>query len=245
MIRRLGLALALCWTATVAPAQSDDSEAFVTANLLGILYHELGHALIDVLQLPVFGQEEDAADVASILLIDALFDEESAMDIAYDAALGFWAESVARQDAGYDIAFWDVHGPDLQRFYNAVCLFYGANPDERVEIAEDFELPEERAETCEEEFELALDSWGPALEEIAETAPGTSIIYRGGADSLTEQVIAEEVAALNRDFVLPEKLLITVESCGEANAFYDPQTVEIIMCTEFEDWLRELANLPG
>ena len=45
-------------------AADEEREAFVEANLLGIFYHELGHALIDILQLPVFGQEEDAADVA-------------------------------------------------------------------------------------------------------------------------------------------------------------------------------------
>lgn len=34
-------------------AIADDArEAFVEANLLGVFYHELGHALIDILQLP-------------------------------------------------------------------------------------------------------------------------------------------------------------------------------------------------
>ena len=36
--------------------------------------------------LPIFGQEEDAADVLSIFLIDALYEEESAQQLAYDAA---------------------------------------------------------------------------------------------------------------------------------------------------------------
>ena len=36
------------------------------------LFHEFGHALIDVLGLPIFGQEEDAADVLSALMIGEL-----------------------------------------------------------------------------------------------------------------------------------------------------------------------------
>lgn len=215
----------------------EQREAFVEANLLGIFYHELGHALIDILQLPVFGQEEDAADVASILLIDGFYDEEAAQALAYDAAFGFLAEA----DFVGDVAYWDVHGPDEQRFYNTVCLFYGGNPDAREDFAIDLGLPEERAETCPEEFQLALDSWGPALDQIA--GRGDTILFDdGGHNLVTSDVMAAEVAALNEDFDLPATLTVRVEACGEANAFYDLEYTEIIMCTEFEDHLRALYD---
>jgi len=38
--------------------------------------------VIDTMQVPIFGQEEDAADVFSILLIDEKFDPKSAKIIA-------------------------------------------------------------------------------------------------------------------------------------------------------------------
>lgn len=216
----------------------EDREAFVEANILGIFYHEFGHALIDVLNLPVFGQEEDAADVASILMIHAFYDEGAATDLAYSAALGFLAEEQASETTAY----WDVHGPDRQRFYNTVCLFYGAYPDDRADLAEDFELPEARAETCPEEFALAEASWGAVLDEIS--GAGDSLRFEAeDAASLTAEVIAAEVAALNEDFVLPESVTVFVEPCGEANAFYDPQDRTIIMCTEFEGHLRDLYHL--
>ncbi|APX10443.1 DUF4344 domain-containing metallopeptidase [Tateyamaria omphalii] len=216
---------------------NDEREAFVEANLLGIFYHELGHALIDILALPVFGQEEDAADVASVLLIDGFYEEDAAQALAYDTAFGFLAEA----DFAGDVTYWDVHGPDEQRFYNTVCLFYGGNPDAREDFAIDLGLPEERAETCPEEFQLALDSWGPAFDEI--TGRGNSILFEdGGHNLLTTDVMAAEVAALNDDFDLPVPLIVRVEACGEANAFYDLGTTEIIMCTEFEDHLRALYD---
>lgn len=62
------------------------------------------------MELPVFGQEEDAADTASILLIDTIFDTEA---------------------VGDDIALSDGHSPDLQRYYNLVCQLYRADPDIR------------------------------------------------------------------------------------------------------------------
>ncbi|MEO0636816.1 MAG: DUF4344 domain-containing metallopeptidase, partial [Pseudomonadota bacterium] len=46
-------------------------ESFVASNVIGTFYHELAHAVIDVQSVAVLGQEEDAADVFSILLIDA------------------------------------------------------------------------------------------------------------------------------------------------------------------------------
>ncbi|WP_299648668.1 DUF4344 domain-containing metallopeptidase [uncultured Tateyamaria sp.] len=220
-----------------SPVLADEErEAFVKANLLGIFYHELGHALIDILQLPVFGQEEDAADVASILLIDGFYDEDAAQALAYDTAFGFLGEAAVN-----DVPYWDTHGPDEQRFYNTVCLFYGANPDAREGFATDLGLPEERAETCPEEFELALDSWGPAFDDIA--GQGDTLVFADGGNTLlTTDVMAAEVAALNDDFELPVPLIVRVENCGEANAFYDPGTTEIIMCTEFEDHLRQLYD---
>ena len=59
------------------------------------------------MQVPIFGQEEDAADVFSLLLIDEIFEPESADIIAYDAAFGFHAEAQENTPA-----FWDVHGPE-------------------------------------------------------------------------------------------------------------------------------------
>ena len=220
---------------------ADEAEdAFVEANILGIFYHELGHALIDVMQMPVFGQEEDAADVASILLIDHLFEPESALDMAYDVANGFWAEAVA--NAEYPVPYWDTHGPDEQRFYNTVCLFYGGDPDTRDDFAEDMELPEERAEYCVEEYELAADSWGAVFDEL----------YDGGEpmqftaeveESFTAGLIEAEVEALNSDFGFPSAVQVITGECGEANAFYDPSDQSIIMCEEFERHLRLLYGM--
>ena len=123
-----------------APALAD----FTENNLLAIFYHELGHAVIDQMQVPIFGQEEDAADSLSILLIDALYDSDDAEVIAYDSASLFWAEA---QD---DPAFWDTHGPDEQRYFNTMCLFYGADPDALEDFVSYLEFPQARADGCED-----------------------------------------------------------------------------------------------
>lgn len=223
-----------------APVWADEAEeAFVEANLIGIFYHELGHALIDHLQLPVFGQEEDAADVLSIFLIDTLWEPEAALDLAYDAAFGFAAEAMQAEEDGSEVAYWDVHGPDEQRFFNTVCVFFGGDPEEREEFAQDMGLPEDRAETCAEEYDLAAASWGPALEELAQL-DGEKMTFVPGDDAVTNRVIRAEVDDLNARFSWPGDITVSVESCDEPNAFYIPDISAMLMCTEFAPYLRDL-----
>ncbi len=244
-MRRL-LTTATLIAATSASAQdlTEDQATYVAANLLGIFYHELGHALIDQMGLPIFGQEEDAADVLSAFMIDALFDEETAVALVYDTAFGFRAEA---DDTGNDVAWWDVHGPDLQRYYNAVCIFYGANPDERGDVAEDLGLPEERADYCPDEYDQAAGSWGAVLDELAKAGAGETLILvvddpgLAGAGILID-VIGAELAALNAEMSLPQDMPVNIAACGEANAFYDPQAQAITMCTEFVAHLAAQAD---
>jgi len=52
---------------------------------------------------------------------------------------------------GYDLAFWDTHGLDRQRYYTILCLHYGANPDPCQSLADELDFPTERQETCPQE----------------------------------------------------------------------------------------------
>lgn len=222
------------------PAVAQDAEEFVRDNTLAIFYHELGHALIDVLELPIFGQEEDAADVASAMLMHYLYDNEVATQMVMSTAQAFTVE--AAEEAG-DVAFWGVHGASEQRYYNLLCIFYGGDPENREEMITVMGLPEERAETCPEEFDQADFSWGNVLADIATDNPADSFVLELRSDEapITARAMEEEVAALNADFVLPVSLPVIVEACGEANAFYDPESREVTMCVEFETYLEELA----
>lgn len=221
---------ACCLTLLAAPASAD----FVENNLLAIFYHELGHAVIDQMQVPIFGQEEDAADALSVLLIDALYDGASAENIVYDSAALFWFE------AQNEPAYWDVHGPDEQRFFNTVCLFYGAEPDSREDFAQELGLPEERAEGCADEFDLASASWNAVLDEMADSAVLTGKLLVEPVSEM--QVILEEVADLNKEFSWPQDIKVRLAPCGEANAFYDLGVKSITMCSELPDWLEEIEG---
>lgn len=52
--------------------------ACVSFTIVSIFYREFGHMIIDKMSLPIFGLEEEVADVLSILMIDHVYDEKSA-----------------------------------------------------------------------------------------------------------------------------------------------------------------------
>lgn len=125
------------------------------------LYHELGHALVDVWDLPVTGREEDAADqLAAFLLSDGTEKGEGAV---LSGASAFLLQHELEGGRVDEAALWNQHSLDSQRFYNIVCWVYGRDPEGYAFLTEDGTLPRERAEVCVEEYERLDRSWTDLL----------------------------------------------------------------------------------
>lgn len=237
----LALAAALTAPAVAQEPWPDDPDAqdFVAGALIWTFYHEVGHALIDQLALPVLGREEDAADALAVLLIDALWEETSAQTLVIDAATAFALYAV--ESGGDDSALWGEHSLDTQRQAALVCLFYGVAPEARAELARTMGLPDDRMEECPAEADLTAESWWVLLGDAApqDGAPAFRLI--GSAqDGPISALVAEEIEALNATFGLPRTVKVTVEPCGEANAFYDVRSEQIVLCTEYAEDLARL-----
>lgn len=217
-------------------------DQFVQSNVIETIYHELGHALIDILDVPVLGPEEFAADMFSVILMNRMHDEEDALRLARDAARAYSEEAELSARRGRRNTDWDLHGSDMQRYYNLVCLFYGAKPRAREHLARSLELPEQRADTCPDEFAQADRAWGEVLDRIATDTPGTSIRMDPSIRANTPLIrfVTAEVARLNAMMDLPSTLTVSVRACDEVNAFYDTGDREIIYCTEYADYISRL-----
>ncbi|MDR7123763.1 DUF4344 domain-containing metallopeptidase [Pseudotabrizicola sp. 4114] len=229
----------------LAEGLSPDAKRFVEGNLIGTFYHEMGHALIDVLQLPVLGQEEDAADTLAVVLIHDLWEAEDAEWLGRATADYYYYTVDWSGDAADETEWWGVHGPDEQRYYTHVCLFYGTDPERLAELATEYELPEDRAEGCSEEFRLAAESWGAFLDEITLAegdAPAQGLTLDARKTAPYYALFAEEVRVWNETFALPSPITVRIEACGEANAFYYSADSSITMCTEYVDWLISIAK---
>jgi hypothetical protein len=132
-----------------------------------ILFHEIGHALVHVLELPVTGREEDAVDqLAAFILNDGSEDGESSV-LAAARYFGFDSEEETEEIDGS--AFWGEHSMNAQRFYNILCWLYGANPEGQAYLVEEEYLPEGRAERCIDEWAQLDNAWsqllGPHIKE--------------------------------------------------------------------------------
>ena len=110
-----------------------------------VFLHEVGHAVFDYLKVPLFGREEDAADqfAAYILL---RFGKSDARRLIGGVAYAYQTE--ASVPSTKKNPFADEHGLPAQRFYNVLCIAYGADPKLFADLVEKKYLPEERAEGC-------------------------------------------------------------------------------------------------
>lgn len=138
------------------PKESDRDEA-VGGAFTFVLFHELGHALIDVYELPITGKEEDAVDQLSTwILTDGTDDGET---MAISGAIAF----ALLGDNQKDLPFWDEHALSQQRFYNTMCLVYGNNPKKYASFVKDGTLPKNRAGRCENEYAQIDRAWSKLL----------------------------------------------------------------------------------
>ena len=134
---------------SVSPEGITRQEAIV-GNLLDTMLHEMGHGVFDMLDIPVLGKEEDAADQFSGFLL-LQFGKDLAR-IGIKGATYFYIVSASRT-VGRPAPYYDVHGMSRQRIYNYLCLGYGAEPATFQDDVDKGVLPKERAADCRNEYE--------------------------------------------------------------------------------------------
>ena len=220
MTRALGLASLLL--ALAVPARAD----FVLNNLRQILYHEVGHAVIDQMEVPLFGPEETAADGFALLLADRLHDEATLRAIVADVV------RLARVEAmGELFDPWRDYMPGAQRLAWAICVYYGLRPEARGDHARALGLPPGRAPDCETAGQRVRAAWNPILARM-HRAPGSPAALRPSARGKALRLLAGDIAAVNRVIALPRPVPVSGERCGEDNAFYYHGDERIAFCDE-------------
>jgi hypothetical protein len=139
---------------TVPEATTEDGVAPVDAlagPLLETTFHEFAHAMFDMLRVPVLGREEDAADqVAAYIMLH--LGKAEARRLITGAAYAYKTEAEAAKGPPGVKQFANVHGTPAQRFYNLLCIAYGADPQLFGDMVKKGHLPKERAENCKDEY---------------------------------------------------------------------------------------------
>jgi hypothetical protein len=146
-----------------APAGTADGvsrDDAVIGPTMEAFLHEAGHALFHLLDIPVLGREEDAADQFAAYALLQLGAEEARRAIA---GVAHMLVVDARTQTLAPDAFASVHGLPQQRHYNLLCMAYGAHPELFADMAVGGKLPAERRETCAEEFNQVKHAYAMLL----------------------------------------------------------------------------------
>ena len=144
-----------------------DQAVMNTVNF--VFFHEIGHALIDIHNIPTTGSQEDAVDQFSSYVLMEFSDDPVAGQQTVIDATGFWLY----RHFAYGIqpgSFADMHSLDIQRFYNLNCYVYGSDTSISFIVEEGY-LPIERAQNCSYEYSKIVSSWNLLLDPIMVNSP--------------------------------------------------------------------------
>ncbi|MCW2784591.1 MAG: hypothetical protein JWP74_1108 [Marmoricola sp.] len=125
-----------------------------------VLIHELGHAFVDVFDIPITGREEDAVDdMATVFFTDGV---PNGAEYAFDAASFFHLlQNVqGRPDASQ---FQDEHSLSTQRAYDIACAVAGSSETTMQQMAARQILPPSRLARCPAEYAQKSKAWKALL----------------------------------------------------------------------------------
>jgi hypothetical protein len=235
----------------IPPNRREELAEFVSGNMLFVLLHELGHATIGELDLPVLGREEDAADsFAGLTLIH--IKSEFSERVLEQAAKGWFMADRRDKKVGVPVAYYDEHGLNQQRAFQIVCYMIGADPVRFKKLAEETKLPKDRQQRCSGDYQKAAKSWGVLLQPHVRSAdqPQTKIdVVYGDAKGKLEFAaqmarsirLLDGVAARSSELVAwPAPFSLEMRTCGFVNAKWYQSLHKITLCYELAEEFAEL-----
>jgi hypothetical protein len=131
-------------------------EKYIGGAMLGVYFHELAHAVIDINRVAFTGREEDVADQFSAYY--ALTYIEPGGYPAVIPAAWFYSTLASSRDlsrmdpAQLQEVLSNEHSLDQQRVYSVVCWAYGANRPSAEQAAASLKLSQERLSRCAGEY---------------------------------------------------------------------------------------------
>lgn len=135
---------------TLMAGEEDGEQLFVGAFAL-ILLHQVGHAFVDLMDLPVNASPEEAADQLAAVMVGA----------AQNELAGAVQGVVVLNEMGID---WENPGSGRtalsgQRLENLLCLLYGMDTDAHQWVVDEGHLSAARASGCQARYEEVSAEW--------------------------------------------------------------------------------------
>jgi hypothetical protein len=134
-------------------------QTVIVGTFTQAVLHELAYGVFDVLQVPVWGREDDAADrLAAFVLL------QFSGEIAHTTMVGSAEFFLLSQKTWTGSAFADTASPEAQRFYNFLCIAYGGDSFDfggwtQAPKGQDPLLPQSRAQQCGYEYQQVRNAF--------------------------------------------------------------------------------------
>ena len=215
----------------------------------------MGHGVINEMNMPVLGREEDAADsfaIVTALKLGSWFSDRVLMEVTK----GWFLSHKRDKKEQNALTFYGEHSLDLQRAYNIVCLMVGSDPEKFKTLAEVTELPKQRQESCVYGWKNMSWSWEEMLKkhlrafyqrktEIKveyEEAERFSVHPRVMRHMGLLEAIAEY---FGEKYAWPNPIKLEAKSCGTANARWRQRVLTFCyeLVDEFTDLYLEYSKL--
>jgi len=221
---------------------TDELGNAILGAMIFAFFHETGHCLIDQLEIPATGREEDAVDGFSTYILVAGGDASVKMALAG----AYWFQ-LQQQSGGDQTPFSDEHALDMQRFYNILCWIYGSDPDKYKDFVGDGNLPEDRAARCPDEYGKLKKAWekllAPYLSDAAaqnagapeEPPPATATEHAVACKDAVDHALQLYIASLDEQYknASQEEIDQVVEQLKQTLPQQEQQLVD--KCDK-EDW---------
>lgn len=170
--------------ANLRPPTDEKVNDAVLRTTLHVINHELGHALVHQLGLPVLGREEDAADGFSAFILLERGDPQDAYSVLQGAL------SNSQRGMFENGSEADVHSLNDQRFYSLLCWMLGSDPTRFAGFAQVGNLPAFRQKGCPHEWAQLQASWKAVLGDHLRPAAG-AVALLGTTSGPMEFLIAD------------------------------------------------------
>jgi Putative metallopeptidase len=177
------------------------SDQLKAGMFAAVLMHETGHALFDILDVPVLGREEDGADQIAAF-IGLQFGKDNARTIIKGFAYLWKGLALLGNDPGATVIkpgdpkyptdpyqqclvntfchYADPHGAASQRMYNVLCMAYGGERDWFQDMVDSQWLPQDRAKDCTQEYKQTYDAFGKTIYPFIDQAQKANVQARPG-----------------------------------------------------------------
>jgi hypothetical protein len=124
-------------------------QAIITGGVVNVVLAKVAYAILDMLEVPIWGRKEDAADAVAAL---AMLEFSPQPEVIW-AALAGTSWFLAQRSFYGTGSFSDTIRPaEAQRFYTYACMAYGAYRPNFEFLVSNGDLPDGRARYCAQEY---------------------------------------------------------------------------------------------